>query len=57
LLYQWNKSSPKLWASSVIFKKLPKEHNQPMGENSPNLVTMVENAIKKYQTHAAWSVH
>jgi hypothetical protein len=25
----------------VIFKKLPKENNHPIGENAPNLVTLV----------------
>jgi hypothetical protein len=27
-------------ATSVIFKKLPKENNHPIGESSPNLVTL-----------------
>jgi hypothetical protein len=35
------KSSLKLRAISVIFKKLPKVNNHPMGENSPNLVTLL----------------
>jgi hypothetical protein len=26
----------------VVFKELPKVNNRPMGENSPNLVTLVE---------------
>jgi hypothetical protein len=30
------KSSPEMWATSVIVRKLPKESN----ENSPNLVTL-----------------
>jgi hypothetical protein len=34
------KSSPKMWVTSVIFKKLPKVNNYPLGENSPNLVTL-----------------
>jgi hypothetical protein len=30
-------------ATSVIFEKLPKkENNRPLGENSPNLVTLIE---------------
>jgi hypothetical protein len=29
-----------MWATSVIFKKLPKVNNRPMGENSPHLVTL-----------------
>jgi hypothetical protein len=30
------------WATWEIFKKLTKEDNQPIGGNSPNLVTLVE---------------
>jgi hypothetical protein len=29
-----------MWATSVIFEKLPKENNRPLGENSPFLVTL-----------------
>jgi hypothetical protein len=29
-----------MWVTSVIFKKLPKVNNYPLGENSPNLVTL-----------------
>jgi hypothetical protein len=35
------KSSPKKSASSVIFKKVPKVINGTMGENCPNLFTLV----------------
>jgi hypothetical protein len=35
------KSSPKLWATFVFFIKLTKENNRPLGENSPNPVTLV----------------
>jgi hypothetical protein len=35
------KSSPNIWSTPVIFKKLPKENNHPMGENSPNPVTLL----------------
>jgi hypothetical protein len=35
------KSSPKICATSVIFKTLPKENNPPLGENSPKLVTLI----------------
>jgi hypothetical protein len=32
-----------MWANnSVIFIKLPKVNNRPMGENSANLVTLVK---------------
>jgi hypothetical protein len=34
------KSSPEICASSVIFEKLPNANNHPIGENSPNLVTL-----------------
>jgi hypothetical protein len=35
------KSSPKIWATSVIFKNLPKLNKDPIGYNYPNLVTLV----------------
>jgi hypothetical protein len=35
------KGNPKFWATSVVFKKLPKVNKrQYVGENSPNLVTL-----------------
>jgi hypothetical protein len=34
-------SSPIIWAVSVISKKLPKVNSHQIGENSPNLVTLV----------------
>jgi hypothetical protein len=36
------KSSPQNQATSVVFKKLPKENNGPLGKNSSNLVTLFE---------------
>jgi hypothetical protein len=33
-------SSQIFLAISEIFEKLPKENNRPVGENSPNLVTL-----------------
>jgi hypothetical protein len=30
-----------MWGTSVIFNLLPKVNNHPLGENSPNLVTLV----------------
>jgi hypothetical protein len=36
------RSSPDIWALSVILIKLPKVNNDPIGENSPNLATMIE---------------
>jgi hypothetical protein len=41
------KSSTKMWATFVISKQLLKIKNHPMGENSPNLVTL--NAAQKSQ--------
>jgi hypothetical protein len=36
------KSGTKIWATSVIFKKkLLNVNNRPMGENSPNPVTLI----------------
>jgi hypothetical protein len=29
-----------MWVTSVIFTELPKANNPPLGENSPNLVTL-----------------
>jgi hypothetical protein len=39
------KSSPKICATSVNFKALPKVNNRPIVENSPNLVTLGEGGI------------
>jgi hypothetical protein len=30
-----------MWATSIIFKKLPKVNNHLLDENSPNLVTLI----------------
>jgi hypothetical protein len=35
------KSCRRMWTNSILFIKLPKVNNRPMGENSPNLVTLV----------------
>jgi hypothetical protein len=35
------KSSPKIWAPSVIFETPLKVNKRPSGENSPYLVTLV----------------
>jgi hypothetical protein len=40
LSFTVNKSSPIIWATSVIFKRLSKVNNHPIGEKSPNLVTL-----------------
>jgi hypothetical protein len=34
-------SRPKFLATALIFEKLPKENYRPIGENSPNLVTLL----------------
>jgi hypothetical protein len=31
-----------MWATYVIFKKMPKVNTNSMGENAPNLVTLTE---------------
>jgi hypothetical protein len=35
------KGSPNFWATTVISKKMIKETNRPIGEKSPNLVTLI----------------
>jgi hypothetical protein len=35
----WKKAAQNL-GYCCIFKKLPKEYNRPIGENSPNMVTL-----------------
>jgi hypothetical protein len=37
---------PQNVATFVIFKKLPKVNNRPLGENSPNLVTLFVRKIE-----------
>jgi hypothetical protein len=37
-----------MWATFVIFKKLTKVNLHPMGENSPNLVTLLKMRIAMY---------
>jgi hypothetical protein len=32
-----------MWATSAIFMQQPKKRNHPLGENSPNLVTLPPN--------------
>jgi hypothetical protein len=46
------KCSPIIWATSVIFIKLPKENSHTRGENFHNLVTLVvANGIAGPETH------
>jgi hypothetical protein len=35
------KSSPTIWATSVIFNKLARVNNHTLGENLPNLVALI----------------
>jgi hypothetical protein len=39
------KSSPQVWSTTVVFKKLPKVNNSPIGEKSSNLVTLVPSKL------------
>jgi hypothetical protein len=34
-----------MWATSVMLKQLPKVNSHPIGENSPNPVTLVRTKI------------
>jgi hypothetical protein len=36
-----------MWPIKVIFKKLPKVKNHPIGKNSPNLVTLVSSLLSR----------
>jgi hypothetical protein len=40
-VFYCGKAPPNIKATSVFFKELPKVNNRPMGENSPNLVTLI----------------
>jgi hypothetical protein len=50
LLILREKSSAKIWAAFAIFKKLPKVNTRPLGENSPNLVTLLRLSPCMYTT-------
>jgi hypothetical protein len=41
------KSSPKMWATTVIFEKLHNKNSYPMGEDSPNLVALLGSVISR----------
>jgi hypothetical protein len=45
IIYEYEKSRTKMRATSVIFKKLSLANNRPLGENSPNLVTLIDSYI------------
>jgi hypothetical protein len=42
------KSSPRIFATSVIFNQLAKVNNRPMGKNTSNLVTLVARAATAF---------
>jgi hypothetical protein len=47
-----------MWATSVIFKKLPKVNNRPMGENSPHLVDLfLRQSMKCKDKRSSLRVH
>jgi hypothetical protein len=46
------KSSQKMRATFLVFKTLPKVNNHPMGENSPNLVTLLLIASRQRQENS-----
>jgi hypothetical protein len=41
ITFTGNESSPKFWTTLVLFKKLPEEDDRQIGENSPNVVTLI----------------
>jgi hypothetical protein len=51
IIYNFGKSSTKIWTTFVIFEKLSKVNNRPLGENSPNLVTLLSNQIPELSIH------
>jgi hypothetical protein len=46
-------SSPQILSACAIFKNLPQESNHPIGEKSPNLVTL---AARKGQMNLSFPV-
>jgi hypothetical protein len=40
ITFKVEKSNIKMWSTYVIFMKQPKVNSLPMGENSPNQVTL-----------------
>jgi hypothetical protein len=47
------KSNPNFWATVVIFKTLSEGNNRPIGENSPNLVTLHPSIYFQFPTHTS----
>jgi hypothetical protein len=44
-----------MWTNTTLFIKLPNVNNRPMGENSPNLVTLLKTAPPAQQGSEAGS--
>jgi hypothetical protein len=40
------KSSLRICATYVVFKTLPKGNNPPIGENSPNMATLISHVAR-----------
>jgi hypothetical protein len=34
-----------MWATYVVGKQLPQQNNRPLGENSPNPVTLITSSV------------
>jgi hypothetical protein len=47
------KSGTKIRATFVFFQKLPKVNNRPLGENSPNLVTLLVTLLPSWKERKA----
>jgi hypothetical protein len=53
-IFNHKKIGQKMWAIFLIFKNLPKVNNHPLGENSPNLVTLTMTTISSRRQRAAF---
>jgi hypothetical protein len=52
------KNSHKMWTTCIIFRNLPRDNNHPLGENSPNLVTLFPNpAVSETSSVRKWFDH
>jgi hypothetical protein len=48
--FHCGKNCSKIWATFEIFQRLPEVNNRPIGENSPNLVTLLESWTMCYKS-------
>jgi hypothetical protein len=48
ITFSEEKSTPKMWGTSAIFRMLPIVNNRPMGDNSPNLVILFTTGIARW---------